>query len=56
MNEIDWVVVRLVYDDGIEYTSAMHRWLAEVVVGMLAGGWQWTPGRIARRARIVTLP
>ena len=50
---MDFVTLRLVYADWAETTQAMQRWLAEVFLEAIAGGWQWTPGHTARRAWIV---
>jgi hypothetical protein len=52
---MDWVRIRLTYDDSIEETYPMQRWLAEVFCWLFAAGYEWTPGLPVRRARLFSV-
>lgn len=50
---MDWVRLVLVYDDSVEETGLMQRWVAEAFLALFGQGYEWTPGLTVRRARIV---
>jgi hypothetical protein len=49
----DFVRIRLTYLDWAEETDVMARWLADVFLEAIAGGWQWTPGHRVCRALVI---
>lgn len=50
---MDFVRIRLTYDDSVEETPLMQRWLAEVYLSLIASDPSWWSGVPVKRARIV---
>jgi hypothetical protein len=52
---MDFVRLRLTYDDWVEDTSPMQRWIAEIFCWLFAGGYEWSEGHTVKRALIIPL-
>lgn len=50
---MDFVRLRLTYDDSVEETELMQRWVAEVFCSLFGQGYEWREGLRVKRALIV---